>query len=45
MWVRMIRGSGEGWENAFDTLGSETMKCRTFMERDVRNGERCMYFV
>jgi hypothetical protein len=25
MWVRGTRGSGGGWENSFDTLGSKTI--------------------
>ncbi len=46
MCGRGTRGSGGGWGYSFDTLGSETIRgCRTFIEMDVKNKERCMYFV
>jgi len=46
MWARGTKRSGGGWGDTFDTLRSGTIwEYRTLVERDVRNGERCMYFV
>jgi hypothetical protein len=46
MWRRGIKGSGRGWGNSINILGSGTIwEYRTLMERDVRNGKKCMHFV
>jgi len=44
MWGKKIKGSVGGFLIHLRLGGWDIGGCEILMERDVRNGERCMYF-